>query len=699
METYKFNAMKKLILTASILVLLVSCSRTQVSLEALLNEITDHETIARFPDPVFSLKQFSSYDRATTTPDDSTWFANWDRSMFIRTEENQGRNEYVLFDAQGPGAVVRFWMTFAGENSGRGIMRIYFDGSQTPEIEGTAFEILSGAYLTGFPLAASVSEETPYENRGHNLYLPLPYAKSCKITYESENIKDAGAKTGGEAVYYNINYRTYPSGTATETFSMAKLRELEPQVNKTLDKLANFIRQPESSMEILNSARSIIEPGKSISIPLTGANAIRRISVRTDGALQSQLYRSLVIEMEFDGLQTVWCPLGDFFGTGYQLRPSDTWYTSVKENGTLECYWVMPFSQEATVRIHNLGYEDSPEITLDVIHSPWEWNQRSMHFGSSWHQYTHLHTGGRKNNEGGGGSFDMNYVTLTGKGVYAGDAITLFNTKYDWWGEGDEKVFVDGEDFPSHIGTGTEDYYGYAWCRPEKFTNHPFIAQPDGSGNFWPGYTVNIRHRGLDGIPFQSSLQFDMEMWHWAKAVINFAPVTYWYMLPGGKTNILPDHEGIQANVATRRTDIVPAVIKDNRMEGEDLAIINVSGGIIRIQDSDRWGWSENSQLWWTGGKQGDQLTLAFESEEAMNAHVTARFTVAPDYGSVRLNINGKLVSGTFNLHHPEVSTREIYLGRMPIAEGRNQVTVSLAGTSPQAGRAYFGLDVLKFSR
>ena len=193
METYKFNAMKKLILTASILVLLVSCSRTQVSLEALLNEITDHETIARFPDPVFSLKQFSSYDRATTTPDDSTWFANWDRSMFIRTEENQGRNEYVLFDAQGPGAVVRFWMTFAGENSGRGIMRIYFDGSQTPEIEGTAFEILSGAYLTGFPLAASVSEETPYENRGHNLYLPLPYAKSCKITYESENIKDAGA--------------------------------------------------------------------------------------------------------------------------------------------------------------------------------------------------------------------------------------------------------------------------------------------------------------------------------------------------------------------------------------------------------------------------------------------------------------------------------------------------------------------------
>jgi hypothetical protein len=60
--------------------------------------------------------------------------------------------------------------------------------------------ILSGELLTGFPLAASVSELSPYENRGH-LYLSLPYAHHCKITCESENIKDTGAKIGGEAVY------------------------------------------------------------------------------------------------------------------------------------------------------------------------------------------------------------------------------------------------------------------------------------------------------------------------------------------------------------------------------------------------------------------------------------------------------------------------------------------------------------------
>lgn len=33
-----------------------------------------------------------------------------------------------------------------------------------------------------------------------------------------------------------------------------------------------------------------------------------------------------------------------------------------------------------------------------------------------------------------------------------------------WWGEGDEKLFVDGEKFPSTFGTGSEDYVGYAWA-------------------------------------------------------------------------------------------------------------------------------------------------------------------------------------------------------------------------------------------
>lgn len=38
-----------------------------------------------------------------------------------------------------------------------------------------------------------------------------------------------------------------------------------------------------------------------------------------------------------------------------------------------------------------------------------------------------------------------------------------------WWGEGDEKFFVDGERFPSTFGTGSEDYIGYAWAAEPPF--------------------------------------------------------------------------------------------------------------------------------------------------------------------------------------------------------------------------------------
>lgn len=86
-------------------------------------------------------------------------------------------------------------------------------------------------------------------------------------------------------------------------------------------------------------------------------------------------------------------------------------------------------------------------------------------------------------------------------------------------------------------GTGTEDYYGYAWCRPEIFS-HPFIAQPSGSGNFHPGLTINMRYRVLDAIPFKSSISSNIELWHWLPATINYALTAYWYVLSPYEINI-----------------------------------------------------------------------------------------------------------------------------------------------------------------
>lgn len=65
---------------------------------------------------------------------DSDGNSNLDNNYFLRTEENNGRKEFVLFDADGPGAVVRFWTTF-NRYDREGVLRFYFDNETEPRIE------------------------------------------------------------------------------------------------------------------------------------------------------------------------------------------------------------------------------------------------------------------------------------------------------------------------------------------------------------------------------------------------------------------------------------------------------------------------------------------------------------------------------------------------------------------------------------
>ena len=206
---------------------------------------------------------------------------------------------------------------------------------------------------------------------------------------------------------------------------------------------------------------------------------------------------------------------------------------------------------------------------------------------------------------------DWNYLTAQGQGVFAGVSFAIDNPVKDWWGEGDEKIYVDGETFPSHFGTGTEDYYGYAWCWPELFT-HAYHAQPrcDGPGNY--GRTSVNRFHILDRIPFTKDFKFDMELWHWhAKCKVNMAVTAYWYARPGATDGFQP----IRAEDAVVRPMaeyVVPRVA--GAMEGEGLKIVRVTG-MAEPQDWD--GLSGGRHLWWHAGmKPGDQLVVSFPAPE-----------------------------------------------------------------------------------
>lgn len=155
-----------------------------VSIESLLEEMVDRDAVACFPDADFRLKQHSSYNRASQTPDEPKgWFTNHDYNSgdkdhnFIRIEETNGQKAWVLMDHQGPGAIVRSWMPWHNpKNAGSDItMRIYLDGSDEPALEGNMLGLFNGSGVIPYPFAHP-------SLRSSVNFFPIPYAKSCKVT-------------------------------------------------------------------------------------------------------------------------------------------------------------------------------------------------------------------------------------------------------------------------------------------------------------------------------------------------------------------------------------------------------------------------------------------------------------------------------------------------------------------------------------
>jgi hypothetical protein len=69
------------------------------------------------------------------------------------------------------------------------------------------------------------------------------------------------------------------------------------------------------------------------------------------------------------------------------------------------------------------------------------------------------------------------------------------------------------------------------------------------------GITVNMRHRSLDAIPFNTSISANIELWHWADIRMNYALTTFYYVLPPFSVNIVPDPASVQHPVAILKND------------------------------------------------------------------------------------------------------------------------------------------------
>ncbi|WP_299668335.1 glycoside hydrolase family 172 protein [uncultured Polaribacter sp.] len=501
---------------------------TLISISSLLNEMVDRDAIAKYPKTNFKLKQESSYNRASKTIEDKKgWFNNKDYNNnqkdhnFIRVEENNGQKEWVLMDHKGAGAIVRTWMPFknAKKPNTNIQIKIYLDGAKEPALEGNMLGLLNGTGLIPYPFAHK-------SLRSAVSFFPIPYAKSCKVTVTNRPF------------FYQFTYREYDEGTPIKTFTIEDFN----QAKSKIEPVGKLLLSPKNDTEgkdvtLFETLKANEE--KSVELP-KGVAAIRALSLKLGSYQDSTITRDVIIKINFDDKQTVWCPISEFFGTGVGLNPFQGWYRTVAKDGTMSSRWVMPYQKTGTISIMNRSKKPI-EIELNANIGDWKWDSSSMYFHAGYHQQYPVSTRPYS---------DWNYIEISGKGVYVGDALTIMNPVEKWWGEGDEKIWVDGEDFPSIFGTGTEDYYGYSWGgMSTDFYEHPFHAQPRSHiynklnrkkivfEKNTKGFSTETRTRALDIMPFNSSLKLDMEVWHWKDCEMEFAVGTYWYGLPGAMSN------------------------------------------------------------------------------------------------------------------------------------------------------------------
>ncbi|MBC8066219.1 MAG: DUF2961 domain-containing protein, partial [Chlorobia bacterium] len=320
-----------------------------VTVSNLLKQMTDLDWLTSRPSPYFKMAQASSYDRASTSPNDAkTWFANGDAGKYLSSSVRDGLTEYVMADLKGPGAVVRIWSA-----NPAGLLRFYFDGEATPRFTAQTADLLNGGVE---PFGMPFSYPSNTAANGCNLYFPFPYAKSLKITVDSSG-------TGGaKSMYYEVGHRTYEAGTTVQTFDPSMLPGLKVDMDKVRSRLAG---SPDTSNTKSLTASSIRQDGKGWKLTATTPRGgeIKSLSIRIpfplvqtfremdwdDSYQPHNVMRNVMLKVVCDGETTVNVPIGDFFASVPGPNPYHSYPMTVGKDGTMTCYFPMPFKRKIEI--------------------------------------------------------------------------------------------------------------------------------------------------------------------------------------------------------------------------------------------------------------------------------------------------------------------------------------------------------------
>jgi hypothetical protein len=365
------------------------------------------------------------------------------------------------------------------------------------------------------------------------------------------------------------------------------------------------------------------------------------------------------------------------------------------------CRFVMPFERTCRIDLYN-GGSQPVRAKGSALVTPFAWDERAMHFRARWRVDHDLIASNREVQ-------DLPFLLAQGRGVYVGTGVYLMNpaavpTPYgNWWGEGDEKVFVDEDRVPSIFGTGSEDYFNYSWSAPDIFA-YPYCGQPrnDGPGN--RGFVTNYRWHILDPIPFTNSIRFYLELCsHERTPGMSYARTAYHYARPG----LTDDHQTLMPK------DLQLPLLPENWQPAARMGAANavffaaedIAADSAAAHLTDGRLWAGGKLLVWTPTEQHKQksfkVPISFTGKQQI--HVALALTGQSCKIGFRLDDRPILLEDgaeDIDLHCPDRTLlRSMALAPMDLEKGNHTLTLAVKGVPQGVTNPEVGIDFIWVQR
>jgi Protein of unknown function (DUF2961) len=402
-------------------------------------------------------------------------------------------------------------------------------------------------------------------------------------------------------------------------------------------------------------------------------------------------HQEMLLRIYWDGRDRpgVEAPVGDFFANCFGKRKEVISLPVIVEDAdSYNCFWHMPFRKSARVEIVNQS-----DKAIALLYYNIDWVEKpslpddTPYFHAQYRQEYPVEQG-------------KDYVVLDtrGKGHYVGTVLAVRTRSPSWFGEGDEKIYIDGEAKPSIWGTGTEDYFLSAWGL--KTTSTPYFGVPyfDQWG-IVGGHTSAYRWHINDPLVFNTGIKVTFEHFGWISPDENpqgkstswnerqddYASVAFWYQTGAPTFTARAPHARERKLPSLERVTVFGRDIVDVKHHGP---------GEVVTQQLDLY---DGPQLLFKPAKVEDgwvEVPLVVAKKEPLR--LVLNLTKSYDFGRYQASLDGVKLGAPIDLFSKDVSSEEAHLLDFWPEPGKHVLRLQCVGKNPQSRGSSLGLESVR---